>query len=102
MQDLMRWDPFTALSPTVSGRREGEAREGTDSYYVYERRYGAFQRSFTLPDGADLDACEAELKNGVLFISIPKRADHRSRSISITAIGEKVKGRLGGKDKGQA
>jgi HSP20 family molecular chaperone IbpA len=89
MQDLMRWDPFTALSPTPP-------RWETVGFSPH------FDVGETLPDGADLDACEAELKNGVLFISIPKRADHRSRSISITAIGEKVKGRLGGKDKGQA
>lgn len=87
---------------TVSGKREAEHREENDRFYAYERSYGSFSRSFTLPDGIDVDHADAELKNGVLMVSIPKRPEHQPRKISLKSIGDKVKGALGGKDKGQA
>jgi HSP20 family protein len=87
---------------TVSGRREAEERLENDRFYAYERSYGTFSRSFTLPDGADVEHAEADLKNGVLTITLPKRPEHQPRKISLKGIGEKVKGALGGKDKGQA
>lgn len=87
---------------TVSGKREAEERQESETYYAYERSYGSFSRSFTLPDGADVDHAEADLKNGVLLISIPKRPEHQPRKISLKRIGETVKGALGGRDKGQA
>jgi HSP20 family protein len=87
---------------TVSGKREAEQRHESDTYYAYERSYGSFSRSFTLPEGADFEHCEADLKNGVLTLSVPKRPEHQPKKISLKGIGEKVKGALGGKDKGQA
>jgi len=88
---------------TVSGKREAEERQESDTYYAYERSYGSFSRSFTLPEGADFDHCDAALKNGVLTVSVPKRPEHQPKRISLKTIGEKVKGALGGtKEKGQA
>jgi len=87
---------------TVSGKREAEERQENDRFYAYERSYGSFSRSFTLPDGADVDHAEAEIKNGVLAISIPKKPEHQPRKISLKGLGDKVKGALGSKDKGQA
>jgi HSP20 family protein len=87
---------------TVSGTREAEARQEHDTYYAYERSYGSFSRSFTLPEGIDVDHADAELRHGVLMISIPKKPEHQPRKIALKNVGEKVKGALGGKDKGQA
>src|SRR5262249_28171530 len=87
---------------TVSGKREAEKREESDTYYAYERSYGTFSRAFTLPEGADVEHADADLSHGVLTVSIPKRPEHQPRKISLKGIGEKVKGALGGKDKGQA
>ena len=87
---------------TVSGKREAEERQESDTYYAYERTYGSFSRSFTLPDGADVDHAEAELRSGVLTLSVPKKPEHQPRKISLKGLGEKVKGALGGKEKGQA
>jgi HSP20 family protein len=87
---------------TVSGKREAEERLEGDTYYAYERSYGSFSRSFTLPDGADTDHADAELKNGVLVISIPKKAEHQPRKISLKSLADKVKGALGGREKGNA
>jgi len=87
---------------TVSGKREAEERHESETYYAYERSYGSFSRSFTLPEGADFEHCEADLKSGVLTVSVPKRPEHQPKKISLKAIGEKVKGVLGGKEKGEA
>jgi len=86
---------------TVSGKRESEERQENERFYAYERSYGTFSRSFTLPEGADIDHADADLKSGVLTISLPKRPEHQPRKISLKTIGEKVKGALGG-DKGKA
>ena len=91
---------LTGTRLTVSGTREAEQREEHDRYYAFERSYGSFSRAFTLPEGADVDRAEAEMKNGVLAISVPKKPEHQPRKISLKGLGEKVKGALGGK--GQA
>jgi HSP20 family protein len=93
---------LTGSRLTISGKRDAEQQQENDRYYAYERSYGSFSRSFTLPDGADVDHAEADMKNGVLTISVPKRPEHQPRKISLKGIGEKVKGALGGKDKVQA
>ena len=82
---------------SVSGKREAEKREENGTWYAYERSYGTFSRSFTLPEGADFDHATADLKNGVLTISVPKKPEHQPRKISL---GEKVRTVLGGKEKG--
>lgn len=74
---------------TISGKRdeEREEREG-ERYYTYERSYGSFSRTFTLPEGADLDKIQAELKNGVLEIVVPKAASAQPKQISIKTTGQ--------------
>ena len=69
----------------ISGRREDERKEEGDQWYVVERNYGTFTRSFTLPDGADAENVKAEMKNGVLNIQIPKKAEVQPKRISIGA-----------------
>ena len=87
---------------TVGGKREAESKDEGDTFYTYERSYGSFSRSFTLPEGADADHAEADLRNGVLTVSIPKQPEHQPKKISIKGLGEKVKGVLGSKEKGAA
>lgn len=74
---------------TISGKRdeEREEREG-ERFYTYERAYGSFCRSFTLPEGADLDKIQAELKHGVLEIVVPKAAGVQPKQIPISAAKE--------------
>ena len=87
---------------TVSGKREAEARTEEETFYAYERTYGSFSRSFTLPDGADVEHAEADLHAGVLTISIAKRAGHLPKKVTIKGLTDKVKNVLGGKEKGTA
>lgn len=68
---------------TVSGKREAEKEDQTDTYYAYERSYGQFTRAFTLPEGADVDRVNAEMKDGVLTLSVPKKADVQPRKIAL-------------------
>ena len=87
---------------TVSGKREAEQREESDRYYAYERSYGSFTRAFTLPESADCEHVDADLSNGVLTVSIAKKPESQPKKISLKGIGEKIKGALGSKDKGNA
>ena len=68
---------------TVSGRREMEQADENDRYYAFERAYGSFTRTFTLPSGIDPDKVTADLKDGVLMIEIPKAPEHQPRKISV-------------------
>lgn len=77
---------------TVSGRREEEKREEEDRFYAYERSYGTFSRSFTLPEGVDPDHSEADLSSGVLTVNIPKLPEVKPRKIEVKKLlkGEKA------------
>lgn len=68
---------------TIRGERKEnmETKDGT-SHYV-ERRYGAFERSITLPEGLQGDAAEAHHENGVLTLVIPKAAAAKTMKIKI-------------------
>jgi HSP20 family protein len=70
---------------SISGKRESEKTEKTDQYYATERSYGSFTRAFTLPDGIVADKIVAELKGGVLTISIPKRPEAQPKKIDVTS-----------------
>jgi len=91
---------------TVSGKRESEERSEGETWYTYERSYGDFARTFTLPEGAHAEAATAELRNGVLTVTVPKRPEAQPKKIALKAKGaiesavDKVKGALG-KDKGE-
>ena len=68
---------------TISGKREAEQEREGLRYYAIERGYGGFSRTFSLPDGANLDDLSANLKNGVLTLHIPKRPEVQPRKISL-------------------
>ena len=133
MRDLMGWDPFREMVPSVpsvsafvpsfdvketpesyvfradvpgvkesdlsvtltgsrlniSGKREAERREASDTYYCYERSYGDFSRTFTLPEGVDANTVHADLKDGVLTVSIMRDASSKAKRIAIKSAAEK-------------
>jgi HSP20 family protein len=68
---------------TISGQRQEEKRDDRERYHSYELCYGSFSRSFTLPDGTDADNVRAEMKNGVLEVTVPKRPEVKPRRIAI-------------------
>ncbi len=58
----------------ITGKREREQEADEGTYHAYERSYGQFTRSFTLPESADLDKVRCDLKDGVLTLVVPKKA----------------------------
>lgn len=69
---------------TVSGHRQAEEHKEGDNLFTLERSYGSFSRSFTLPDSADMEKTKAELKDGVLSITLPKRLESQPRKVTLT------------------
>lgn len=57
---------------TVRGEKKTEREEEGDTWYFTERQYGAFTRSFRLPPDADETGVGADLKDGVLTITVPR------------------------------
>jgi len=74
----------------ISGKREGEKEEKAETYYAYERSYGSFTRTFTLPSDIDSAHIKAELKNGELTVVVPKAAAAVAKRIPVAA-GDKPK-----------
>ena len=61
----------------------------SDTYFTYERSYGEFSRSFTMPDGVDLATVNADLKDGVLTLFIKKMPEAQPKKIAIQSAAKK-------------
>lgn len=59
----------------LKGEKQEEKEEKSKDYYVKERQYGSFERSFALPDGVDATKIEATFKDGILRVTLPKTAE---------------------------
>lgn len=68
---------------TMSGKRESEKADEKDKYYVYEREFGAFTRTFMLPADVDANKAMAELKEGVLTFFVPKKTSAQSTKVNV-------------------
>src|SRR5688572_26356460 len=68
---------------TIAGKRESEERKEGERWYAFERQYGTFTRSFSLPEGVDAEHVRAELKDGVLTLIVPKRPEVQPKKIQI-------------------
>lgn len=68
---------------TISGERKFEKTDETDNYHRIERSYGTFTRSFTLPRNVISEEANAQFKNGILRITLPKREEAKARKIEI-------------------
>ncbi|MFT3694252.1 MAG: Hsp20/alpha crystallin family protein [Kofleriaceae bacterium] len=68
---------------SVAGHRDSEERKDGETFALYERQFGSFTRSFALPETADGERIDAQLQNGVLTLSIPKKAEAKPRKIDI-------------------
>ncbi len=68
---------------TIKGERKLERRVEDKEFGRFERLEGSFQRSFKLPDNADLDQVSASNRDGVLEIVIKKQETIASRRIKV-------------------
>ena len=70
---------------TIAGRRDEDPDRLAGTIHTSERMFGAFTRTFTLPESADVDNIRTELENGVLALTIAKKqgSSQRPRRIPI-------------------
>jgi HSP20 family protein len=70
---------------TLRAEAKSEKEEKKDEKVVYsERSYGMASRSFTLPATVDAKAASAEYKDGVLTLTLPKKANGAARRVTVT------------------
>ncbi|HUA52235.1 MAG TPA: Hsp20/alpha crystallin family protein [Candidatus Sulfotelmatobacter sp.] len=60
---------------TIKGEKREEKEQKGKNYYLSERRYGSFQRSFDVPDSVDRDKIDATFDKGVLTLMLPKKPE---------------------------
>ena len=60
---------------TIKGEKQEEKEQKKKDYYLQERHFGSFERSFNVPETVNLDKIEATFKKGVLTVTLPKKAE---------------------------
>ncbi|MGH9792812.1 MAG: Hsp20/alpha crystallin family protein, partial [Candidatus Acidiferrales bacterium] len=70
---------------SIRGERKFEKKVSEENYLRVERAYGAFSRSFALPNTVNAEHINAEYRDGVLTITLPKREESKPRQIKVTA-----------------
>ena len=68
---------------TISGERKQATEHKDERLHRLESFYGSFARSFRLPDDADVGAIQAESRNGILKVRVPKRPAARARTVEV-------------------
>jgi HSP20 family protein len=68
---------------TLRGHRKFQKEENVKGYHRIERSYGEFVRSFALPPTVDNDKVQADYKNGVLTITLPKKEAAKPRQVRV-------------------
>ncbi|NOY23519.1 MAG: Hsp20/alpha crystallin family protein [Acidobacteria bacterium] len=68
---------------TIKGERKFENEDKRENYHRIERQYGSFYRSFQLPNTVDVTRINANFKNGILELALPKREETKPKKISI-------------------
>jgi HSP20 family protein len=84
---------YTNNTLTIKGEvsDEREKTEEDGRYHLRERRYGNFSRSITMPGSVDAEHIEAETKNGVLELHLPKKEEVKPKRIAVKVkSGDKV------------
>ncbi len=69
---------------TIKGEKSEEKEDRQKDYYLSERRYGSFQRSFQIPEGIDADKIVASFAKGILTVKLPKTAEAKKAEKKIT------------------
>lgn len=68
---------------TIRGEKQQAAEEKTEHVHRYERSYGVFERSFTVPTTVDADHIQASYELGVLTVRLPKVEKAKPRQIMV-------------------
>lgn len=92
---MMSWDPFHEMTPYFGAERLAfepafEVKERGDTFCAYERSFGSFTRSFTVPEDIDGGAIQANLEKGVLAITVPKKPESIAKRVPIASASASV------------
>jgi HSP20 family protein len=68
---------------TIHGQKQQVAEERTERVHRYERTYGQFERTFTLPSSVDAGNIKAKYEHGVLTVTLPKVERAKPREIKV-------------------
>jgi HSP20 family protein len=68
---------------TIRGEKKQQAEETSERVHRYERSYGTFERTFSLPTTVDPERINANYTHGVLTVTIPKAERARPREIPV-------------------
>lgn len=68
---------------TISGERKFEAEDKSRKYHRIERSYGSFMRSFILPEGVSAEKVNAEFKDGILKVHLPKDEKAKPKTLDV-------------------
>jgi HSP20 family protein len=70
---------------TIRGEKRATYEEKTDRMHRFERQYGSFERTFSLPSTVDVEHIDARYDNGVLTVDLPKAERAKPKQIEIKA-----------------
>jgi HSP20 family protein len=73
---------------TMKGEKREEKKEKHKGYRMSERRFGSFQRSFSLPTGVETEKIAAEFSKGVLSLTLPKTEQAKRQTKKIPVKGK--------------
>ena len=74
---------MTPESVLISGERKYETRTEENGVTRSEFRYGKFQRVIPLPSLVENDKVQADYKNGILQLTLPKAESQRQKSVKV-------------------
>src|SRR6185369_15238295 len=75
---------------TIRGERKLEKEEKQENFHRIERRYGSFIRTFQLPNTVDPEKVNANYDNGVLKVTLAKKAEAKPKQIQVNVGGQKT------------
>jgi len=68
---------------TIKGEKQDEKEEKESTYYRRESWNGSFQRTVSLPESVDADKAKAEMRDGILHLTMPKREEEKRKQIKV-------------------
>jgi len=68
---------------SIKGEKKQESEEKEENYHRIERHYGSFQRSFRLPENINREELDANYKDGILRLTLPKSKESEVKKIEV-------------------
>jgi HSP20 family protein len=82
--DIHAEESRIAIRGQRAGGPSGEPEISCEQYHRVERGHGRFSRTFVLPEPVDVEAVTADLKDGLLTVTLPKAGGRGARRVTVT------------------